>query len=69
MSITLFAVNNPDFELGRVIVVQNGEVVADGRDLIRVDDGKDVHTDVYMLAIDAATFEAWMQKQNGRRLN
>ena len=67
MSIKLFSVNNPDFKRGRVVVVEDGMVVADGNlsGLVMIDDGQDVPTDVYMHPIDAATFEAWLQQQNG----
>ncbi|MCG2645718.1 MULTISPECIES: hypothetical protein [Bradyrhizobium] len=53
-----------------MIVVQNGEAVAQGQidDFIAVEDGRDVQTDIYMHPVDAATFEAWLQQQNGRRL-
>jgi hypothetical protein len=64
----------PNVPLGRVIVVENGEIVADGRlaDLIRTDGEAPSDTDIYVNPADVDGFRArWFEcaESNKGRLN
>ena len=63
----------PNLPRGRVIVIEDGEVVADGRlaDLIRTDGDEAENTDIYVYPDDVAGFKArWFEcGERKRRLN
>jgi ABC-type multidrug transport system ATPase subunit len=63
----------PNVPCGRVIVIEDGEVVADGRlaDLVRTDGEDAENVDIYVKPDDAEAFRArWFEcKAEKRRLN
>jgi hypothetical protein len=63
----------PHVEPGRVIVIEDGVVVADGRlaDLVRTDDEEPSDTDIYVNPADVEGFKArWFEcGESKRRLN